>query len=69
MNWCSPDTPAPATEPVAAFEAPTEYLVATHDKFEFRIPVVDYLFNENDVWVRMWTVWRVWVSPTICSRS
>ncbi len=46
------DAPAPATEPVAVFEAPTEYLVVTHDKFEFRIPVVDYLFNENDVWVR-----------------
>ena len=25
----------------------------THDKFEFRIPVVDYLFNENDVWARV----------------
>ncbi len=45
------DTP-PTTEPVAAFEVPTEYLIVTHDKFEFRIPVVDYLFNENDVWVR-----------------
>jgi glycine cleavage system H protein len=46
------DTP-PTTEPVAAFEAPAEYLIVTHDKFEFRIPAVDYLFNENDVWVRM----------------
>ena len=25
----------------------------THDKFEFRIPVVDYVFNENDVWARV----------------
>ncbi len=45
------DTP-PITESVAAFEAPAEYVIVTHDKFEFRIPVVDYLFNENDVWVR-----------------
>jgi glycine cleavage system H protein len=46
------DAPAAAPEPGAVFEPPTEYLVVTHDKFEFRIPVVDYLFNENDVWVR-----------------
>ena len=45
--------PAAPTEPVAEFEAPTEYLVVTHDKFEFRIPVVDYVFNENDVWARV----------------
>ena len=38
---------------MAEFEAPTEYLVVTHDKFEFRIPVVDYVFNENDVWARI----------------
>jgi glycine cleavage system H protein len=42
-----------AVEPVADFEAPTEYLIVTHDKFEFRIPVVDYVFNENDVWARV----------------
>ncbi len=30
-----------------------EFLVVTHDKFEFRIPAADYLFNENDVWVRL----------------
>lgn len=46
------DAPAAATEPASFFEAPTEFLTVTHDKFEFRIPVVDYLFNENDVWVR-----------------
>lgn len=46
------NTPAAVTEPGTVFEPPTEYLVVTHDKFEFRIPVVDYLFNENDVWVR-----------------
>jgi len=45
--------PAAPAEPVAEFEAPTEYLVVTHDKFEFRIPVVDYAFNENDVWARV----------------
>jgi glycine cleavage system H protein len=46
------NTPAAAPEPATVFEPPPEYLVVTHDKFEFRIPVVDYLFNENDVWVR-----------------
>jgi glycine cleavage system H protein len=46
------NAPAAVTEPATVFEPPTEYLVVTHDKFEFRIPVVDYLFNENDVWVR-----------------
>jgi glycine cleavage system H protein len=47
------NAPAAASEPVADFETPTEYLVVTHDKFEFRIPVVDYVFNENDVWARV----------------
>jgi len=46
------NAPAVAVEAVAEFETPTEYLVVTHDKFEFRIPVVDYVFNENDVWAR-----------------
>jgi glycine cleavage system H protein len=46
------NAPAAASEPITLFEAPTEFLTVTHDKFEFRIPVVDYLFNENDVWVR-----------------
>jgi glycine cleavage system H protein len=45
-------TPAAAPETATVFESPTEFLTVTHDKFEFRIPVVDYLFNENDVWVR-----------------
>ena len=40
-------------EPVAEFETPAEYFVVAHDKFEFRIPVVDYVFNENDVWARV----------------
>jgi glycine cleavage system H protein len=47
------NAPAIAAEPAAEFETPTEYLVVTHDKFEFRIPVVDYVFNENDVWARV----------------
>ncbi len=47
------NAPAIAAEPEADFETPTEYLVVTHDKFEFRIPVVDYMFNENDVWARV----------------
>jgi len=47
------NAPAVGAEPVAEFETPTEYLVVTHDKFEFRIPVVDYVFNENDVWARV----------------
>jgi len=34
-------------------DAPAEYLIVTHDKFEFRIPAVDYVFNENDVWARL----------------
>jgi glycine cleavage system H protein len=46
------NTPAAAPEPTTVFETPTEFLTVAHDKFEFRIPVVDYLFNENDVWVR-----------------
>jgi glycine cleavage system H protein len=47
------NAPATPSEAASAWETPTEYLVVTHDKFEFRIPVVDYLFNENDVWVRV----------------
>jgi glycine cleavage system H protein len=46
------NAPVAVAEPESAFEPPAEYLVVTQDKFDFRIPVVDYLFNENDVWVR-----------------
>lgn len=46
------DAPAVIVETETVFDPPTEYIVVTHDKFEFRIPAVDYLFNENDVWVR-----------------
>jgi glycine cleavage system H protein len=45
--------PAAETEPIANWENPTEFLTVTHDKFEFRIPAADYLFNENDCWVRI----------------
>lgn len=41
----------PAQVPV--FEAPTEYVVVTHDKFEFPVPAADYFFNENDSWARV----------------
>ena len=47
------NAPAAAIEPIADFEAPTEYLIVTHDKFEFLIPIVDYVFNENDVWAHV----------------
>jgi glycine cleavage system H protein len=47
------NAPAVAAEPSSAWETPAEFLVVTHDKFEFRIPVVDYLFNENDCWARV----------------
>lgn len=46
------NAPAIPAESETVFDSPTEYLIVTHDKFEFRIPAVDYLFNENDVWVR-----------------
>ncbi|MGC8549145.1 MAG: putative zinc-binding protein [Acidobacteriaceae bacterium] len=42
----------PGASSLGEFPPPGEYLIVTHDKFEFRIPAVDYWFNENDVWVR-----------------
>ena len=47
------NAPVVVVELPVEFETPTEYLVVTHDKFEFRIPVVDYVFNENDIWARV----------------
>ena len=47
--------PAPALASGASsteFPLPGDYMVVTHDKFEFRIPAAGYWFNENDVWVR-----------------
>jgi glycine cleavage system H protein len=37
----------------ADFERPSDYAVVRHDKYEFRIPLAGYLFNENDVWVQV----------------
>ncbi len=45
-------TPAAESEAGVSWKAATEFLTVTHDKFEFRIPETDYLFNENDCWVR-----------------
>lgn len=47
------DRPAASAGQGAGFEPPTEYLVVTYDKFDFRVPVVDYAFNENDSWMRV----------------
>jgi glycine cleavage system H protein len=47
------NAPAVSTEPASTWEEPTEFVVVSYDKFEFRIPVVDYLFNENDCWARV----------------
>lgn len=44
---------APDTGPAVSWDAPTEFITVVHDKFEFRIPAVDYLFNENDCWARV----------------
>ncbi|MGA8041859.1 MAG: putative zinc-binding protein, partial [Terracidiphilus sp.] len=45
--------PVPPAASSVTFAPPTEYLMVTHDKFEFRIPAAGYMFNENDVWVRV----------------
>ncbi len=47
------NAPAAAAETAADWEAPAEFLTVVYDKFEFRIPKSEYLFNENDVWVRV----------------
>jgi glycine cleavage system H protein len=44
--------PVPDIGQSVNWDAPTEYITVVHDKFEFRIPAVDYLFNENDCWAR-----------------
>ena len=33
--------------------APGDFVVVVHDKYEFRIPKTEYFFNENDVWARV----------------
>ncbi len=35
------------------FEAPAEFTVVTHDKYEFRIPASGFFFNANDVWAQV----------------
>jgi glycine cleavage system H protein len=42
-----------ALPPASAFAPPAEFIVIVHDKYEFRIPAAGYLFNANDVWVRV----------------
>lgn len=37
--------------PDASFGSPSQFLTVTYDKFVFKIPARDYLFNENDCWV------------------
>ncbi len=51
-DLAAPVPSAQSAAPLSEFPQPGEYLVVTQDKFEFRIPVSDYWFNENDVWVR-----------------
>jgi glycine cleavage system H protein len=46
------NSPGRAAEAASSWDPPAEFLTVTHDKFEFRIPAADYLFNENDCWVR-----------------
>jgi glycine cleavage system H protein len=36
----------------AGWEAPRDFLIVAHDKYEFRIPKEEYFINENDVWAR-----------------
>ena len=36
-----------------AFPSPGDFLVIVHDKYEFRVPLPDYYFNGNDVWVQV----------------
>lgn len=40
-------------ETSAGFDSPVDFITVTHDKFIFKIPSHDYLFNENDCWVRV----------------
>jgi glycine cleavage system H protein len=46
------NAPPVSMNPAVDWGAPSPYITVIHDKFEFRIPAVDYLFNENDCWVR-----------------
>ena len=46
------NAPAAPAEAGAGWEAPRDFLVVVHDKYEFRIPKNQYFINENDVWAR-----------------
>jgi len=46
----APTAPAPSA---VAWDAPTDFLVAVFEKFEFRTPRQGYWFSENDTWVRV----------------
>ncbi len=35
------------------FKAPSDFIVVTHDKYQFRVPSRGFLFNENDVWAQV----------------
>lgn len=44
----------PVVESVSdSFESPSDFITVTYDKFIFKIPAQEYLFNENDCWVRV----------------
>lgn len=47
------DTVQIVEEGSPSFPAPTEFLVITHDKFEFKVPATGFVFNENDVWAQV----------------
>jgi len=48
----APDEGA-ASNTEVQFAEPVEYGSVTHDKFIFRIPIQDYLFNENHCWAHV----------------
>jgi glycine cleavage system H protein len=51
MSALSAPTALPET--TVSWDAPAEFLVVVHDKYEFRIPKEGYWFNENDLWARV----------------
>ncbi len=44
---------SPASPVPPVFAVPQDYLEVAHDKFLFKIPLVGFLFNENDVWTEV----------------
>jgi glycine cleavage system H protein len=46
------EKPKPGSAEVA-FESPSDFIVVTHDKYEFRVPSSGFFFNENDVWTQV----------------